>query len=211
MSLDWVVIFLILHSLLKVCSSDASPPQGDEATGAKSDILQKIEGNIQVKNAPSEDWMTSTKVCLDGGEYCGFLKPSGDFVLHNIPPGSYLVEVFSPNYAFESVRVDISSKNGKIRAREVNVLKSSAVVQVKYPLQFRAEEQAKFFERRESWSILGTLKNPMVTNHLAVTLPMYAVTCTGTVPGSTTTTYDGSAKTNERPRPRITKGKLTTS
>ena len=152
-SSNWVVIFLILLSLLKVCSSDASPPQDDEVT-AKSDILQNIEGNVQVKNAPSNDWMTSTKVCLDGGEYCGFLKPSGNFVIHNIPPGSYLVEVFSPNYAFESVRVDIN-KNGKVRAREVNILKPSVVVRVKYPLQFQAEEQAEFFEKKESWNFLG--------------------------------------------------------
>lgn len=162
-SLDWFAVSLVLYSLLKLCSSEVSPPQSEEASGASSDILQKVEGNVQVAGSVSDDWMTATKVCLDGGEYCGFLKPSGDFVIHNVPPGSYLVQVYSPNYVFEPIRVDISSKNGKIRAREVNVLKSTAVSHKKYPLQFRTEEQASFFEKRESWSLLSTLKNPMVS------------------------------------------------
>lgn len=160
MSTDWLAVILLFQLLLQLCFS-ASPDEG--AGGTRSDILQKIEGTVLVKNSGgSDDWMAATKVCLDGGEYCGFLKSSGDFVIHNVPPGSYLVEVISPNYAFVSVRVDISSKSGKIRARQVNLLKSTAVTQVNYPLQFSAEEQAPFFVKREAWSLLSTLKNPMV-------------------------------------------------
>lgn len=158
---DWVTVFLVFQSFLQLCLSDVSPP--DDRLSTKSDILQKIEGTVEVKNSRSDDWIPATKVCLDGGEYCGFLKSSGDFVIHNVPPGSYLVEVFSQNFVFESLRVDISSKNGKIRAREVNLLKSTAVTHVNYPLRFRAEKQAAFFEKRESWSLLSTLKNPMVS------------------------------------------------
>lgn len=155
---DLVTVFLVFQFFLQLCSSDVTD---DRVT--KSDILQKIEGTVEVKNSVSDDWIPATKVCLDGGEYCGFLKSSGDFIIHNVPPGSYLVEVFSPNFSFESVRVDISSKNGKIRARKVNLLKSTAVTHVVYPLQFRAEKQAGFFDKRESWSLLSTLKNPMVS------------------------------------------------
>lgn len=161
MSLDWLSVLLLLYSLLRLCFADVSSPQAEEAN-TKSDILQKIEGNVGVKSEDSDEWMPATRVCLDGGTYCGFLRPSGDFVIHNIPPGSYLVEVFSPNFVFEPVRVDISSKNGKIRARKVNLLKSSAVSHVNYPLQFRAEKQAGFFDKREAWTLLGALKNPMV-------------------------------------------------
>ncbi len=78
-------------------------------------------------------------------------------MIHNIPPGSYLVEVHSPNYIFDPVHVDISSKNGTVRAQKVNSLKSTAVEHVNYPLQFRTEKQAAFFEKRESWSLLSTL------------------------------------------------------
>ena len=155
---EWFTFFLFLQSLVRVCLAGVE----EGASSSRSDILQKIEGNVRVKNADSDDWMSETRVCLDGGEYCGYLKTSGDFVIHNIPPGSYLVEVHSPNHVFEPVRVDISSKNGKIRARKDNVLKSTAVSHISYPLQFETEKQATFFEKRESWSLLSTLKNPMV-------------------------------------------------
>lgn len=43
-----------------------------------------------------------------------FLRTDGSFVVHDIPSGSYVVEVISPAYRFEPVRVDITSK-GKMR------------------------------------------------------------------------------------------------
>jgi hypothetical protein len=162
MEMDWVGVLLVFHAFLQLCLSDTSHPQAT-AEDRSNTILQKIEGTVEVKNSGSDDWIPATKVCLDGGEYCGFLKSSGGFVIRNVPPGSYLVEVYSPNFIFESVRVDISSKNGKIRARKVNLLKSTAVTHVDYPLNFQAEKQAEFFEKREAWSLLSTLKNPMVS------------------------------------------------
>lgn len=166
MSFEWLsLILLVFHTFRTGISSSSTTPQADDGRSfsANNAIFQKVEGKVEVKGASSDDWMVETQVCLNGGEYCGFLKSSGSFTIHNVPPGSYLVEVFSPNYVFESVRVDISSKNGKIRARKVNLLKSGSVSQLPYPLQFETRAQATFFEKRESWSVLNTLKNPMVS------------------------------------------------
>ena len=163
---SFVGLLFFLYVITVTSSTKSSKSGGNvEPTGGatKSDILQKIEGKVQVTGRASEGWIHETKVCLNGGEYCAFPKESGDFVIYNVPPGSYLVEVYSPNFNFEPVRVDISSKNGKIRARKVNLLKAKAVVQVTYPLKFKAESRSTFFEKRESWSLIATLKNPMVT------------------------------------------------
>jgi hypothetical protein len=43
-----------------------------------------------------------------------FSRTDGSFVVHDIPSGSYVVEVISPAYKFDPVRVDITSK-GKMR------------------------------------------------------------------------------------------------
>lgn len=43
-----------------------------------------------------------------------FTRTDGSFVVHDIPSGSYVVEVISPAYKFEPVRVDITSR-GKMR------------------------------------------------------------------------------------------------
>lgn len=41
-------------------------------------------------------------------------RTDGSFAVNDVPSGSYVVEVVSPNYRFEPVRVDITSK-GKMR------------------------------------------------------------------------------------------------
>lgn len=45
--------------------------------------------------------------------YC-YCRTDGSFVVHDVPSGSYVVEVISPAHKFEPVRVDITSK-GKMR------------------------------------------------------------------------------------------------
>lgn len=91
--------------------------------------------------------------------------------MNNLPPGSYLVDVTNPDFFFEPVRVDISSK-GKIRARKVNYIQTSAVNQVNYPLRFKAKSQYKYFQVRETWKITDFLFNPMV---LMMVLPLLLI------------------------------------
>lgn len=58
---------------------------------------------------------------MDGGNYVGFFKFDGSFVVNNILVGFYVVEVLLLNNMFEFVRVDISGRvKGKIRVRKVN-------------------------------------------------------------------------------------------
>ena len=136
--------------------------------------LQSIEGKVVI-DSEDDGWMSETYVVVDGGKYRGFLKSNGGFTISRIPPGSYLVEVVSPNYVFEPARVDISSKSGKIRARKANILKPTQVLHLPYPLRFKAEERAQFFEKRESFSMFSMLKNPMVLLLVAPVILMLLV------------------------------------
>ena len=137
--------------------------------------LQSIEGKVVVEGIKDDEWISETFVVVDGGRYRGFLKSNGGFTINRIPPGSYLVEVVSPNHVFEPARVDISSKSGKIRARKADLLKPTKVSHLPYPLRFKAEEQANFFEKRESWSMFSMLKNPMVLLLVAPVILMLIV------------------------------------
>lgn len=124
--------------------------------------LYSISGKVVVQKAPDSSWMARSRVVLDGGKYTGYLKKDGSFVINRVPSGTYVVEVYTPNYSFEPVRVDVA-KTGKIRARKVNWLKMSSVETIPYPLKFTTESPAKFFQKRESWSLLDMVKNnPMV-------------------------------------------------
>ena len=88
-------------------------------------------------------------------------RADGSFIVNNVPSGSYMVEVSSPVYVFEPVRVDINSK-GKLRARKLNNIQPSAVTTVTYPLRFKAKGKANYFQVREQWRIQDFLMNPMV-------------------------------------------------
>ena len=151
-----------------VAEADAKKDSSHESPESSEgeEILQTIAGRVQIDGQPSTEWISRTKVVVDGGKFYGFLKLNGEFEIHNISPGSYLVEVVSPNHVFDPARVDISSKSGKVRARKVNLLKTSSVAYLPYPLKFKTENQATFFEKREKWNVLDTLKNPMVRSDL---------------------------------------------
>jgi hypothetical protein len=57
-------------------------------------------------------------------------REDGSFTVEHVPVGSsYIVEIASTEYLFESVRVDVSTK-GKLRARRLNLLQPAQVTQV---------------------------------------------------------------------------------
>lgn len=82
-------------------------------------------------------------------------------MINNVPSGSYVVEIVTPNYLYEPIRVEINSK-GKYRARKVNYIQTSQVIQVPYPLKLKPISAARYFQVREQWRITDFLFNPMV-------------------------------------------------
>ncbi|EDV25050.1 uncharacterized protein TRIADDRAFT_6313, partial [Trichoplax adhaerens] len=132
----------------------------------------KIEGKVSLPNERQLEWTTRTKILVDGTKLIGFLQYDGSFTVHNVPAGSHIVHVASPNYYFEPVRVDISRSKGKIRARKVNYLQPSQVSILPYPLKLRAKEPMQFFEQRQSWKMADILYNPMV---IMMVLPLLLV------------------------------------
>ena len=134
--------------------------------------LYKIEGKVIIPNERLSDWTSDTKILVDGMKYIGFLQHDGSFTVHNVPVGSHIVQVSSPNYYFDPVRVDISRSKGKIRARKVNYLQPSQVSLLLYPLRLKAREPLQFFEQRQSWKMTDIIYNPMV---IMMVLPLLLV------------------------------------
>ncbi|KAK2165144.1 hypothetical protein LSH36_54g05035 [Paralvinella palmiformis] len=149
---------LCVTSLFVLFSYGLGNPDQDEN---QSSGRYHIEGKVSVPFVNNQDWISSTRILIDGGDYIGFLKSDGTFSVTNVPSGSYVVEVNSPDYVFETYRVDINSK-GKLRARRVNHIQPSAVNTVIYPLKFKARAVANYFQQREQWRITDLLYSPMV-------------------------------------------------
>uniref|UniRef100_A0A0B7A6C8 ER membrane protein complex subunit 7 beta-sandwich domain-containing protein n=1 Tax=Arion vulgaris TaxID=1028688 RepID=A0A0B7A6C8_9EUPU len=82
---------------------------GNDIDELSDKVEFKIEGKMFVASKDKE-WTMNSRVLVDGGQYLGFVKTDGTFVVHGLPSGSYIVEVASPNSLFETLRVDITSK-----------------------------------------------------------------------------------------------------
>lgn len=133
-----------------------------------------IEGKVfplSDYHANQVNWQANTKIHVNGGEILGFVRKDGSFVVHNVPYGSYILEVLNPEYTFEPVRVEINSK-GKFRARKVNHIQTSQVIQVPYPLRLKALGKTRYFQAREQWRMTDFLFNPMV---LMMVLPLVLI------------------------------------
>merc|ERR1712189_8839 len=98
-------------------------------------------------------------VSIDGGKRRAFLKEDNSFVIQGMLPGSYLVEVDTPEYVYEAVRIDINSK-GKHRARKNNPVQPNQVTQLPYPLKCKPLGKYRYYEKREEWKITDVLFNP---------------------------------------------------
>lgn len=66
------------------------------------------------KKKPAENPVLYSGAYWNTVELTVFFRTDGSFVVHDVPSGSYVVEVISPAHKFEPVRVDITSK-GKMR------------------------------------------------------------------------------------------------
>ncbi|XP_053614247.1 endoplasmic reticulum membrane protein complex subunit 7 [Plodia interpunctella] len=131
-----------------------------------------IEGRVYpAEDQESQNWQVDTRIHVNGGEYIGFVRDDGTFVIHNVPSGSYIVEVIHPDYMYEPIRVEINSK-GKFRARKVNFVQTSQVIQVPYPLRMKVSSKLRYFQAREQWRVTDFLFNPMV---IMMVLPLLLI------------------------------------
>lgn len=66
-----------------------------------------IEGKVYSPEIYSSNvnWQKDTAISINNGEYNGYLKEDGTFVISNVPSGSYVVEIVNPDYMYESVSI----------------------------------------------------------------------------------------------------------
>lgn len=148
------ILYAIL--LLGLTQADTSLEEHEENT------KYTIEGKVfSPEPYGLSNWQRDFTISVNGGEYKGFLKDDGTFIISSVPSGSYVLEILNPNYIYEPVRVEINPK-GKFRARKVNYIQPSQVVQVPYPLKLKALQRFRYFQQREQWKITDFLFNPMV-------------------------------------------------
>ncbi|KAK7081705.1 ER membrane protein complex subunit 7 [Halocaridina rubra] len=163
----WLKPFVFLALCVYICVCGEADEEAPVNIGAEK---YKIEGRVIRPDASlvsPPEWFANTKVLTNNGQL-GFLREDGSFVINNVPSGSYVVHVMNPTFMYDPLRVDINQK-GKIRARAVNHIQPSNVVQMPHPLRMKAVTTYRYFIQREQWRITDLLMNPMV---LMTVLPL---------------------------------------
>lgn len=164
-------VFIVLIGVC-ACFTDVDPVSISTATVMQTNgDTFKIEGRAIVPGVRLQEWISTARVVVEGEEHVGFFRIDGSFTVNDVPPGSYVVQILSPTYRFEPVRVDITTK-GKMRARIVNYIKPSEVLRITYPLQMRAIGLHSYFIKRETWGWSDFLMNPMV---MMMVLPLVII------------------------------------
>lgn len=100
--------FLTLATLCTLlCSAFCDNIIGEDDGGGAGALLglYTIEGKVYPPEylGSSENWQLGTVVTVNGGEFKGFLREDGSFVISSIPSGSYIVEINNNDYFYEPV------------------------------------------------------------------------------------------------------------
>ncbi|XP_072381368.1 ER membrane protein complex subunit 7 homolog [Diabrotica undecimpunctata] len=167
----YLKLFYLFSILLVVINAAKSELNSEEDNDASRYVLEGRVFPLTDSQSKQFNWQANTRIHVNGGEYLGFVRRDGSFTVHNVPAGSYIVEVLHPEFTFEPARVEINSK-GKFRARKVNHIKISEVIIVPYPLRMKALGKTRYFQLREQWRITDLLFNPMI---MMMVLPLLLV------------------------------------
>lgn len=86
----------------EVLGSEVALDEFEDNTGRYT-----IEGKVYSPELFSleSNWQKDTVVSINDGEFNGFLREDGTFVISNVPSGSYVVDIVNPDYLYESVSV----------------------------------------------------------------------------------------------------------
>lgn len=93
-------LVLFLGVLAVRCQADAISDEVVEESGRYI-----IEGKVYPPELSGDsNFQANTRVSINDGEYKGFLKEDGTFIVNGVPSGSYVVEIVNPDYFYEPVR-----------------------------------------------------------------------------------------------------------
>jgi len=117
------------------------------------ELRSAVEGKLVTDGS-----LHGVRIVLNRGEHTAIPRQDGSFVLHSVPPGAYLLEVYDTLRTWPTVRVDVSAKTqGKLRA-----LMTHNRLPLPFPIPIEPlVASPTFFEKREGFKIGSILGNPM--------------------------------------------------
>lgn len=103
-----ILLFSVVSGLHQVDLMDDIKDEKSSSFGRYT-----IEGRVYSPELLNfnDNWQKDTAVNINDGEYVGFLKQDGSFVINNLPSGSYVVDIINPEYLYESVSANHNQRS----------------------------------------------------------------------------------------------------
>ncbi|KAF9324433.1 hypothetical protein BG006_000526 [Podila minutissima] len=114
------------------------------------------------ENPHPKDLSIKTRVVLSGGEYSAMVTKEGRFMFPNVPEGSYLLEVQSPQYIYPTLKVIVTAKESRAAMVTPGADWSNNDNQLQFPLSLTPRGAASFFIPREGFKVSHLFANPMM-------------------------------------------------
>ena len=109
-----------------------------------------------------------------GALWCTFvLSVDGGLILKhgpsaNVPTGTYILSVASPDYSFDQVRIDVQENEVEVRPYAPGTpLNPPSTITLSYPISLVPRQKHAYFVPRETFNLLGMLSNPMMLMMIA--------------------------------------------
>jgi hypothetical protein len=132
-----------------------------ESSAEGSPITTEIRGRLLLPDDHSPI-NTTTRISINDGEYITYTKPDGSFIFHNVGPGNHLLQAQSLTYLFSQVKIQLL-ESAMSSPKCIEYAYPGATKQaIPHPLILTAHAKYDFFEKRQRFSLLSMLRNPMV-------------------------------------------------
>lgn len=134
-----------------------------------------IEGKLQYPN--KLPYNITTRITVNHGEYTTYSRVNGNFTIHDVVPGIYLIDVHSPIHHFSQVKCQYKPEAIQENKPIFTCLEYHYPGALKQPvdplLVLTALGTYDYFEVKRGFSILSMAKNPMVIMMIATLGFMY--------------------------------------
>ena len=126
--------------------------------GTSTADAASISGKIVVPGEPRPPMM---RISLNGGEHWAYSRFDGSFVVDDVAPGTYNLDVLSSKFAFSRFKVNVRGGAARVQALEY-AYPGAQKVPVAHPLTIQPHGRLTYFVARQTYGLAQVLKNPMI-------------------------------------------------
>jgi len=124
------------------------------------DIIGKVSWTDICPNAAS---LGQAKVALDDGTFSSSVTHDGEFIIPDVPDGTYILSLISHDYFFNQLRLDVKNFTAEVRLYIPGTpLNPPSPVLLPYPIVLIPREKSVYFVPPETFNLFAMMSNPMM-------------------------------------------------